>query len=124
MSYTFEMGQDGILRATFLFGATGSELESQWQEVEAFSREAREAGKPLHVLVDARQGGKPSTQDRKRILALERANPDGRVAIFGLSRYVRVLVMFINKATGRDHVRYFGSEEEALAWLNAEKMQQ
>ena len=117
MSYKLEMGEDGILRAKLVFGSTEQDMANFRREAEAYSQTAQEAGQPLYVLVDARQGGKPSPQERKDLLALERANPEGKVAIFGLSRYVRVLVMFINKATSRDTVRHFASEEEALAWL-------
>jgi len=32
---------------------------------------------------------------------------------------VRVLVSFVLKATRRDNIRFFETEEEALAWLQA-----
>lgn len=38
----------------------------------------------------------------------------------GANRYTRVLARLVLKASGRDNIRFFGLEEEAVAWLKAE----
>ena len=37
--------------------------------------------------------------------------------LVGASRYVRVLTGFVFKAVGRENIRLFASEEDALVWL-------
>jgi hypothetical protein len=41
----------------------------------------------------------------------------GKAATIGVDRYTRVLIGFVLKATGRDNIRLFDTEEQALAWL-------
>jgi hypothetical protein len=41
----------------------------------------------------------------------------GKSATVGVDRYTRVLLDFMLKATKRDNIRLFDTEEEALAWL-------
>jgi hypothetical protein len=45
----------------------------------------------------------------------------GKTAVVGASRYLRVLTSFILKAVGRDNIRLFATEEEALPWLGQER---
>jgi len=117
MAYELNMGDDGILRLTIIGDFGKEDAEAYLRESAPFQKEARSGS--LFVLVDTRQSGKVNSQARKTMIELIRENREGKVAVLGLSRYVRVSVGFVNRATGRDNVRLFGSEEEALAWLKA-----
>ena len=114
MAYEFHMADDGILWLTVI-GDFGQEDAQACSESAPFQKDTRSA--LLLLLVDTRRSGKVESRARKTMIELIRGNREGKVAVLGLSRYVRVLVGFVNKATGRDNVRLFGSEEEALAWL-------
>jgi len=121
MEYTLQMGDDGILRARFV-GDVDQEGWYDYANAYQAYLEAAPPGQPLHFLVDASRLGKMSAAARKLVLASFR-NPDprvGRTAMLSASPYARVLVGFILKATGRDDIRFFASEEEALAWLRGE----
>lgn len=117
MAYELYMGDDGILRTVFLSDIKPGELQAFQERALSFIKAGKESGQPLCVLVDARQAGKMDAQARKTVIGLDRENPEGKVAILGLSRYVRVIVMLVNKALGKENIQGFDTEQEALAWL-------
>ena len=73
---------------------------------------------PLLILCEVSGGGKLSPQARKILASLGRDPRLGKNAILGVGRYQRVMASFINRAAGRDNIRFFESEEKALDWLN------
>lgn len=119
MAHEMHMGDDGILRFAFI-GDMGEEgVEAFIEDFTPFLEAATEA-EPLVILADASQAGKTSSAARKAYVRLNRDLRGGKVAVVGSRRYGRVLVSFILKATGRDNIRFFESEEKALTWLKAE----
>lgn len=116
-NYRLEMDDDGILHTVFISNLQPKDLRIFQETAEDFLREAKEEGRPLHILVDARQVGRVDPKARKTIVDLDRQNPDGKVAILGFARYLKVFVMLMTKATGRDNIRFFDSEDEAMTWL-------
>jgi hypothetical protein len=122
MPYESHLRPDGILWLKFLGNI---ELED-WMAYEAEYTPLVEAfteAHPLNFLVDASEIGKISASARKALLKAF-ANPDprfGNTAILSANRYVRVLASFILKATGRNNIHIFDTEEEALAWLQGRR---
>jgi hypothetical protein len=119
MAHEISMGDDGILRLAFIGDMVGEDIEIFIKDFTPFLEAATEV-EPLNILADASRAGKTSSAARKAYVRLNRDLRGGKVAVVGARRYGRVLVSFILKATGRDNVRFFDSEEEALAWLKAE----
>lgn len=121
MAHEMHMRDDGILSIT-LDGDMGQE------ETEPFSTDLRPflegATKehPLHILARRRTKGRYRPAARKLFTELSSHPQLGKVAIASPSRYGRVLIGFIVKASGRDNVRFFETEEEALAWLHADRV--
>jgi hypothetical protein len=118
MPYQLQMGDDGILR----IGFAGGTLERD--EVEEFVRDfqdhlaAATPAAPLCTLTVAGQSGtKLSAKARKAFFELNGDPRLGKSATVGVDRYTRVLIGFMLKATRRDNIRLFDTEEEALAWL-------
>jgi hypothetical protein len=112
------MGQDGILRVKFFGFLDGEEAQAYIREYDGYVRHAT-LDNPLHALADAQEMSKMSSSARK-IFIESFSTPDervGRTAIIGASRYLRVLASFILKAVGRDNIRLFATEEEAVPWL-------
>jgi hypothetical protein len=112
------MGDDGILRVRFIGNLDREDAEAYLGDYQRYL-EGREPGEHLHFLVDATDLGKFSAAARKLWIDAFR-DPDPRIgdtALVGASRYVRVLSSFILKAVGRDNVKLFATEGEALAWL-------
>jgi hypothetical protein len=111
--------QDGILRTSHSGEMTKEDVDVILKKATAALELATEE-KPLLVLMDARQTGKFSATARKAFAQLDRDPRVGKVAVVGLGRYMRIAVSFINKAAGREHIRFFESEEQALAWLKSD----
>ncbi len=113
-----KMGDDGILRVSFI-GDTGKQgAEAFINALEPFLQAAPET-EPLCAILDATQSGKLSARARKIFFGLNRDPRVGKVAVLGSRRYLRVLGQFILKATQRDNIRFFNLEQEAVAWLQA-----
>jgi hypothetical protein len=120
MPYRLQMGDDGILRIDF----AGGTLERD--EVDDFLRDFRAyldavtPEVPLRALTIAPQlGTKLLSNTRKAFAEINHDPRLGKAATVSTDRYTHVLVGFILKATRRDNIRFFESEEEALAWLQA-----
>lgn len=118
MAYELYIGDDGILRVTFEGDLDLSDITAYTTAYRPFLEGMSEA-EPLHFLVDVSRLGKTSAKARKKFIEDFRA-PDPRIgksAMVGASRYVRVLAGFVMKATGREDIRLFAAEKDALAWL-------
>ena len=118
MPHQMSMGEDNILRVVFQGQMDREGAESYIDDYGRFVEQIPE-GELLHFVVDASELGKISAAARKVLIESFR-NPDPRVgstAMIGASRYVRVLTGFVLKAVGRENIRLFPAEEEALAWL-------
>lgn len=119
MAYELHMSDDDILRIAFIGDLEGPDLKGYLEAFASFLEAASEA-RPLLILADTNQAGKLSSKGRQAFTGLTKDPRIRKVAITGSSRYARVLTSFILKATGRDHIRLFNAEDEAVAWLKAE----
>ena len=97
-------------------------------ELDAFKRdflvylEAATEEKPLRTLTSSSDPeGKLPPAVRKAFADLNRDPRLGKSATLNVNRYIRVLVGFVLRATGRTNIRFFDIEEEALAWLREEE---
>ncbi len=117
MTHDIKMRDDGILQLDTHTGVT----ETLLQDFISFLETATEE-KPLAIFVRATgPTGKYSSAIRQTFARLMRDPRLGQVAVVGGGRrYTRVMVGFLLKATGRDNIRFFDSEEEAVVWLKAE----
>ena len=116
MAHEVNIGDDGILRMAFIGGMDEEDTKAFREEFDPILKSATEA-EPLRILVDGSRSGKYTSAARRIFVELQRSPLIGDVALVGASRYSRVLAGFVLKATGRDNVRLFESEEEALGWL-------
>ncbi len=119
MTHEIEMRDDGILRMALIGDVGKEDMEVFLKDYVPFLEAATEA-EPLAVLVDSVRSGKLSSKARKAFAGMNRDPRLGKVANVRSGRYTRVLIGWVLKATGRDNLRFFDSEEEALAWLKAE----
>lgn len=122
MGHEMRMGQDGFLRVRFIGFLDGEDAEAYIQDYASYVDQAT-PDKPLHALADATEMTKMSSVARKTIIEAFGSSDTriGKTAVIGASRYLRVLTSFILKAVGRENVRLFAGEEEALQWLNQER---
>jgi len=114
--YDLRVEDGGIL--CIFSSSEGKELDVSLKDFETFLETATEA-EPLLILMDGRDAGKAPARARKAFAQLGQDPRVGKCALLGMGRYVRLMASFVNKAVGRDNIRFFGSEEKAIAWLKA-----
>lgn len=118
MGHMLYMGEDGIGRTAFIGDMTEETIQSLIQDAEPFLQ-AVTPENPLSILHNSGQSGKYTSAARKRMLEFLTDPRIGRLAIVGAGPYTRVLLNFFIKATRRQNMRLFASEDEALSWLKA-----
>ncbi len=118
MAHQFRMRGDGVLQLTFI-GDTDSRDVQALREDFTFYLEQATVENPLLILWDDSRGGKTTAEVRKLYADLNRDRRIGKVAIWGARSYGRILGEFVLKISGRDNIRFFDTQEEALVWLQA-----
>ena len=76
-------------------------------------------GEGVDWLIDLSRMKKANSDARKRIVAISGDPKAGRFAIFGAPVFVRTVVNFIMAAAGKNNVKHFSTEGDALRWLNS-----
>ncbi len=71
----------------------------------------------MNALVDLNKAGKISPGARKRQVEISEYEKTAKVAMFGLHPVARVLASFFMGVSQKKDMRFFRTEEEALAWL-------
>ena len=119
MPYNMAMRDDGVLRIIFDGALERDEVETFVGDFTKYL-EAATPEAPLLTLTTANQTGAKFPPPVRKAFADLNFDPRlGKSATIGVDRYTRVLVGFVLKATGRDNIRFFDSEEQALAWLRS-----
>lgn len=116
MSFEVQQISDQIVKLTIQGDISDEEGEQFLKDMSSF-RESIPPGKQLHYLVDAMKQGRLSAGTRSIFTEQNKSSRVGKIAIFGPNRFVRVMATFTLKASGRDNMRFFETESEALAWL-------
>ena len=85
---------------------------------DAFIRIANMVEGEVDLLIDANKAGQPSSKARKIIQeGVLKHEKTRKVALFGLNPVARVIASFAIGVAKKEDLRFFNSEEEALAWL-------
>jgi len=116
MSFEVQPISDQIVKLTIDGDISDEDGEQFLTDINEF-RDALPPEKPMHYLVDSMKQGKLSAHTRSIFTEQNKSSGVGKVAVFGSNRFVRVMATFMIKASGRDNIRFFETETEALAWL-------
>ena len=108
------LGKDNIERITIV-GDVDEETEIGINEASYKLREMVEGN--VHALIDLNRAGKTSPGARKRQKEISEHETTGKVALFGLHPVARVIASFTMGLSKNQDMRFFKTEEEALAWL-------
>ena len=118
MAQELDMIEDGIVRLAFIGDITDVEVDTFLKGFQTYL-EAATLEQPLGLLVDASRDGKMAPSARRNFTELNKDPRLGHIGICNVSRFNRVVATFIMKATGRDNIRFFESQADALAWLKS-----
>ena len=108
------LGEDNILCITIV-GELDEETQIAINDT-GYKLMSTVAGK-VNALIDINKAGKVSPGARKREIEISEHEKTGKVAIFGLHPVARVIGSFFMGISQKKDMRFFRTEEEALAWL-------
>jgi hypothetical protein len=117
MAHELEMIKDGLVRLAFIGDIGEADVDAFIQDLQPYLNAVTE-GNFLDLLVDSSRGGKMSSVARRKFTELNKSSRFGRIGICNINAFNRVFTTFLMKATGRQNMGFFDSEEEALAWLD------
>ena len=108
------LGEDNILRLTIL-GEVDEETEIGINEA-CYKLMNMVEGK-VNTFIDLNKAGKTSPRARKRQKEISEHEKVGKIVFFGLHPVARVVAAFLMGISRKKDMRFFKTEEEALAWL-------
>src|SRR3989339_779477 len=76
-----------------------------------------EEGKASFVLIDLHQSTEFSSAARKICVDFLQNDKINKTAFFGGNVFVKTLATFVMAPTGKKDIKFFNTEEEALAWF-------
>jgi hypothetical protein len=108
------LGEDKIVRITVV-----GELDEETQTAinSAGDKLISMVEGKVNVLIDLNKAGKMSPGARKRQIEISEHEKAAKIAMFGLHPVARVLASFFMGVSQKKDMRFFKTEEEALAWL-------
>jgi len=115
------LGEKNII---FIIANGGSDEEIA-KEISGVVDELLSSGsKKMDLFVDLSNAGKPTPAARKMTRETFEDKRIGKVALIGMNPVSRVLASFVMGITTKKEMRFFGSEEDALAWLKDKRSQE
>ena len=108
------LGEDNIFRVTIV-----GELDEETQTAinGACLKLMNMVEGKANFLLDINKAGKVTSGARKRQVEMSENEKIAKVAMFGLHPVARVLASFFMGVSQKKDMRFFRTEEEALAWL-------
>lgn len=120
MPYQVKQIEDDIIQLTFSGYIDDEDAVNHARELDEYLAEASEQN-PTHFLIITHDMGKISARARQSFAQRNQETRIGKSAVVGANRILRVLSIFILKASGRDNIRLFDDEKEALSWLKTKE---
>ena len=120
MGFEFKRRDDGLIKVSFCGNIEQDDATAYLRSYNELVESTPETD-TLLFLVDLSGVGKASAKARKAFMDAFR-DPERRKtksAIVGASRYVVLIADFVIRMIGKEHIRIFDSEDEAVAWLKA-----
>jgi len=71
----------------------------------------------MRMIIDMNKSGKPSAEIRKAYNELGQNEKIGKVALHGMHPVAQVIASFFMRLSMKQNIKFFKTEEEALAWL-------
>jgi hypothetical protein len=119
MAFTLQPITPNIVKMEFIGDFTDDDADNQSAGIDHYMSQMA-VGTQMNFLIDTSRMGKISAKAR-RVFTERNKNPQvGSTAVYGVSRTLKVLGVFIIKASGRDNIRFFDTESDGLAWLKQE----
>jgi hypothetical protein len=117
MAHKLQLIRDGLVRLAFIGDIGEADVDAFIQDLQPYLDTLSE-GDVLDLLVDGGPAGKMSSAARRKFSKNGEDRRYGLTGTYNVKPFNRVFALFMMKITGRQNIRLFDSEEEAIAWLN------
>ncbi|MGQ7867995.1 SpoIIAA family protein [Sunxiuqinia sp. sy24] len=102
----------------FHITASGEQTsEMAYTYLDLFDKMLSGSAQPVSYLIDLNQAGKNSSGARKLWTQIGDDSQTHRIALFGLHPVALVLASFVIGVSNEQKMRFFKTEQEAMAWL-------
>jgi len=116
MAHSFQMQANGTLYVKVSGSFSEEDLAGYLAELNSYLEPLR-MDERLLSFMDATELEHVSPSVRRAVNDFVKDPRFGKTAVLGNNRFIKVLIDFVMRASGRDHMRYFTDRAEALSWL-------
>lgn len=116
MAHEIKMGKDGVLRVALIGNVGKADIDMFMKDLNPFL-DASTEDVPLSLITDANRTGNYSSSARKVFTQFNHDRRIGKTAVVGADRTTRVLMHIVQRASKRDNIKLFDSEEAAIKWI-------
>lgn len=117
MGFKLTAIEENIVRLDLLGDFDAQDALEYPSQIDYFMEQATLKGKQLHVYTDTSKFGKLSVEGRRVFSDANKDERQGKVAATGVNRILGMMARFIMVASGRNNIRFFSDEAEAMEWL-------
>jgi len=121
MGFKLSQIDDNIARLDLMGTFDAEDAQEYLEQVAPYFERVIALDKKLHIFIDSTQFEKLSTEGRRVFSDLNKHPAIGNLATMGINRIYSMLARFIMIASGKNNIRFFNSEDEALTWLREAK---
>ena len=117
MGYKIENITDHIIGIDFLGDFTAEDALNHAKEMDPILDQFSLTGHQAQFLIRTASLGKISLEGR-RSFAERNGDPRvGKTAVVGVNRLLKIVAQFVTVASGKNNIRFFDDEENAIKWL-------
>ena len=116
MAHEIKMGKDGILRAALVGNVEKADIDLFMKDLSPFLDASTEEV-PLSLITNANRTESYSSAARKVFTQFNHDRRIGKTAVVGADRTTRVLMHIVQRASKRDNIKLFDTEEAAIKWI-------
>ena len=117
MGYKIEQITDRIIGIDFIGDFTAEDVVNHVLEMDPILDRLSLAGQKAQFLIRTASLGKISLEGR-RSFAERNGDPRvGKTAVIGVNRLLKIVAQFVTVASGKNNIRFFDDEENAIKWL-------
>ena len=118
MAHKIETIRDNLVKVTFIGDRNEADIRAFIQDFQPYL-DAVTVDNSLNVLFySSRREGQLSPGIRRAYADIYKDPRLGHIGVCHVKPAIRVFATFLMKATGRQNIGFFDTEEEALAWLD------
>lgn len=117
MSYKIQKLTSQIIVLEFIGDFTAEDAVNHVLDMDPLLDQIGSSGDTAKFLIRTANLGAISLEGRRSFAKRNRDSRVGKTAVLGVNRFLKIVAQFITVASGKNNIRFFDDEENALKWL-------